>query len=180
MNEPKRISCAATKSERHRRAPTNRLGGACGLLLALSAGGLAAEDQVYKSIDADGNVTYSPTPPPVDAGVVEEVRLAPPPTEAQRQAAERRVREIEQTVAESERQRAATEEERRARIEAAEQELAEARAAAEVARVKTVDDWQTIVTGGRVLKQSYLDRVAAAEARVEAAESALQKAKQGR
>jgi hypothetical protein len=150
-----------------------------GVPLVLIAGSLAAQTPVYKSIDAEGNVSYSSRPPESAAGV-ERVPLDPAPTESQRQQAEERVREMEQAAARMERERADTQEETSASVAAAEKELEEARAVLEKASVKTVDDWQTLAAGGRVLKQSYLDRVARAEERVRAAESALREVKRAR
>jgi len=59
-----------------------------GCLLVLLSG-IAAAEQIYRSVDAEGNVTFSSTPP-ANAAAVEEVRVRPGPSpEAQRQARER-------------------------------------------------------------------------------------------
>jgi Domain of unknown function (DUF4124) len=64
----------------------------CTLLLALLAGTAAAE-QIYRSIDADGNVTFS-SQPPAGAVTVDEVSVQPGPSEAaQREARERMQRQ---------------------------------------------------------------------------------------
>jgi len=56
-----------------------------GCMLVLLSG-TAAADQVYRSVDADGNVTFSSTPP-ANAAAVEEVSVRPGPSaEAQREA----------------------------------------------------------------------------------------------
>ncbi len=48
--------------------------------------------QVYKSIDADGNVVYSSSPPAnADPGQVQSIRIDPPPSAADVAAAERRL-----------------------------------------------------------------------------------------
>jgi hypothetical protein len=54
--------------------------------------------------------------------------------------------------------------------------LRESRAALEEAKKKTVDDWQYLVRGGRVLKQGYFERVEAAKKRVLEAEESLREA----
>jgi len=59
-----------------------------GCLLLLLSGTVAAE-QIYRSVDADGNVTFSGSPP-ANAAAVEEVSVRPGPSpEAQREARER-------------------------------------------------------------------------------------------
>jgi hypothetical protein len=149
------------------------------MLLALTAIEALAQPRVYRSIDAEGNVTYSETPTPEGAGVVEEVPLAPPPTEAQRRDARQRAQGVEQELQRGRQRREAAREEQSTAVAAAQEELEEARNDLNAARVKTVDDWQTLATGGRVLKQSYLDRVARAQDRVKAAEEALRRALRG-
>ena len=62
------------------------------LTLALLAGAAAAEP-IYRSVDADGNVTFSGTPP-ANAAAVEEVSVQPGPSAAaQREARERTQRQ---------------------------------------------------------------------------------------
>ena len=60
------------------------------LLFAALASAPALADSLYKSIDSAGNVTYSSTPP--KGGKVEKVDVPPPPTEAEVQAAEERLK----------------------------------------------------------------------------------------
>jgi len=60
------------------------------LLFALSASAVA--QQIYKSVDADGNVSYSSAPPPGAApGQAQTVKIDPGPTETERAAAEQRL-----------------------------------------------------------------------------------------
>lgn len=70
----------------------------CLLGLALLAGTAAAE-QIYKSVDADGNVTFS-NQPPADAVDVDEVKVKPGPSAAAQQAARERVQAQEATASE--------------------------------------------------------------------------------
>lgn len=71
---------------------THTVRNGCLVMLALLAGTAAAE-QIYRSVDAEGNVTFSSTPPP-DAAAVEEVSVQPGPSaEAQREARERMQRQ---------------------------------------------------------------------------------------
>ena len=134
----------------------------------------ATGQEVYKSVDARGRVTYSSSPPPnASEEKVETVTIAPGPTEQQRQEAMQRAKELDDDS-----QRAAQEQQERTReatkaLSDAELELRNAEAALRDARIQRDDDWQHLVSGGRVLKQSYLDRVKDAEKRVEQAEKAV-------
>lgn len=150
----------------------------CIVSLALAASSAGAQ-QVYKSIDAEGKVTYSSSPP-ATAEIVEQVPIAAPPSEAAQQEAEKRLHEVEKEATRGEKQRTAQQEEKRDAVAAAEKERDAARIALEEAKIKGDDDWQRINTGGRALKQGYLDRVQEAEERLKAAESALRKARRGR
>jgi hypothetical protein len=61
-------------------------------LLLLTISGTGAAQRVYKSIDADGNVSYSASPPAeVAPERVEPVRIDPAPPEAEQQAAQQRL-----------------------------------------------------------------------------------------
>ena len=148
------------------------------LLLCSLTGTAWGAPQVYKYIGPDGRVTYSSTPPPEGTATrVEPVKIAPPPTEAQLREAQARLQRLEGSIQEGEVARTEQQKKQKDRLSTAEQELMDARKALEKAKVKTLADWQTIASGGRVLKQSYFDRVEQAEARVKAAETAWKKAK---
>lgn len=75
------------------------------LVLATAAPG----STVYKWVEPDGSVTFSSTPPPdgQEAETIEEVPVAPPPSEADRENAERRLRAMQDLAAEMERERKA-------------------------------------------------------------------------
>lgn len=91
------------------------------LLLAALAGTPAMADALYKSVDSAGNVTYSSTPP--KGGKAEKLDIAPPPDEAEVQAAEERLKRQEAQANELESQRQ-------------EKEAAEAEREAEAARLR--------------------------------------------
>lgn len=64
----------------------------CALLLAMVAGTVAAE-QIYRSVDAQGNVTFS-NQPPANSVTVDQVSVQPGPSDAaQREARERMQRQ---------------------------------------------------------------------------------------
>jgi len=73
------------------------------VLVLIPFAGVVAAD-VYKSVDAQGEVTYSDTPPPRD-GKSEEVKLGPEPTAAQIREAEERQRAMAQSAEELEQAR---------------------------------------------------------------------------
>ena len=73
---------------------TRTLRTGCGLLLAMLAATAVAE-QIYRSVDAEGNVTFS-SDPPQNAVTVDQVSVQPGPSEAaQREARERMQRQVE-------------------------------------------------------------------------------------
>lgn len=146
------------------------------LLAMMPLAPAAAADNVYKSIDAAGNVTYSASP---EAGAVqsESLELAPPPTESQHQEAKRLEQQLRQT---SERTTADLERRRESRagsVKDAQARLQTARAQLEQARIQRDDDWQNLAQGGRHLKESYFARVNAAEEAVKNAEAELARAR---
>ncbi|MBS1201560.1 MAG: hypothetical protein H6R22_69 [Chromatiaceae bacterium] len=153
------------------------------LLLALWAANpvCVRADAVYKSVDAEGRVTYSSAPPPVgSARQVQELRIQPGPAAADTNAADQRLRALPEGGQDPGIEQAAAATQRQGVIATAQQELIRAKAELEQAKIQGDGDWQDPVGGGRVLSESYFKGVADAEAGVEAAEKALQRARQGR
>lgn len=148
-------------------------------ILSLTFAPLGIADTVYKSVDAEGNVTYSTTPP-VDATQTESVPIAPGPTAEQRAAAEARMSELARARAEAREREAENEEERAESVADAQKRLDEARAALKDAQEERVGDWQHTAGGARFRSLSYRQRMSAAEERVERAEEALAQARRGR
>jgi Domain of unknown function (DUF4124) len=66
------------------------------LMLVLLAGSAAAE-QIYRSVDAEGNVTFS-SQPPAGAVAVDEVNVQPGPSAAEQNAARERMQNQEATA----------------------------------------------------------------------------------
>ena len=86
------------------------------LLILLAPAPAFPADPIYKSVDPQGNVTYSATPPP--EGVSSERLVAPaPPTEEDVQRAEAQTRKLKEQAAELERERKAREAEQAAAAE---------------------------------------------------------------
>jgi hypothetical protein len=150
------------------------------ILLLAATGSAAAQGPIYKSIDADGNVTYSSTPPE-DPRVqrIETVEVDPGPSPAEQAEAERRMRGIESVADQQRAEQTSRRQARNNTVEAAAQALEDARADLEKAKERGPGDWQTIATGGRVPSASYLQRVQKAQQRVQAAEEALEAARAG-
>jgi len=172
-----RLLPAPQPTQRYRARRATRIA----LLAALAAAGSAgAQETIYKSIDADGNVTYSSTPPEGTAVQrVETVEMPPQPTPAEQSETERRMRDIEQLARERSMQQQSGTRTQHQSLNAAERELQQAREELAKAKERGPGDWQTIVTGGRVPSAAYLQRVQHAQQRVQAAEEALQAARAG-
>ncbi|MBK1649652.1 DUF4124 domain-containing protein [Rhabdochromatium marinum] len=82
----------------HRLAPLISLPVSLGPLLSWPPPA-AAQPSVYRSVDAQGRVSFSSTPPAGEnLREVESIQLPPGPSEANRQAAEARARDIQQAV----------------------------------------------------------------------------------
>ena len=150
------------------------------VLWCTAAPDLGAE-AVYKSVDSEGNVTYSGTPPPAGtAGEVEELDIDPDPVTGDPNAGTPNAQGSEPSGLERSSAAAEARAQRQDAVSAAQQDLIRAKAELEQAKIPGDGDWQWLVRGGRVLSAAYFERVAAAEARVEAAEQALQAARRGR
>lgn len=133
---------------------------------------------VFKSIGPDGQVTYSSEPPRDAAVKVERVELPPGPTPAEKAAAEARAQALQQRVDAAAERRRAQQQEAIGAAEEAELAVREAKEALEVARVRhNPEDWQTLVTGGRVPSANYLNRVKEAEQQLRQAQNELQRAR---
>ena len=69
------------------------------LLLLVMLAGTAAAEQIYRSVDAEGNVTFS-SQPPTGAVTVDKVSVKPGPSEAEQHAARERMQRQEATASE--------------------------------------------------------------------------------
>jgi regulator of PEP synthase PpsR (kinase-PPPase family) len=131
---------------------------------------------VYKSVDDAGNVSYS-SAPAARSAQTQPIAVPPPPSDSQREEAQRIQTQINSgstsTVSDLERLR----QERRQQVEQAEANLQRARQNLERVEVQKDDDWQNLAQGGRHLKESYFQRVEAAEQAVKAAEQELARAR---
>ena len=148
-----------------------------GVALALAAAGPSAAYDIYKSVDAAGNVTYSTHPPP-DAQKVEQLELPPGPTAEQKAQAQQREQEIVGAAREIQKQNEAAAAERAASIRTAQKGVRVAEENLEQASAYRDEDWQGTVSGYRRLKESYFERVARARVELEQAQAELKAARQ--
>jgi multidrug resistance efflux pump len=128
---------------------------------------LSAGD-VYRFVDAEGNVTYSDESPQTDSSV-EKIEIDPGPSEASRLDTEKRNAAIRKAMEEARDKRLEKEATRNAELEMARKALEEAEK--ELEKAKEIDeDSRQYLSGGRSrLSPEYLERIKAAEAKVEEA-----------
>lgn len=125
-------------------------------LVALSSSPTKAQQQVFRSVDAQGNVTFSSEPPSgPEVRSVESVAIQPGPSEADRQAAESRAREMQRAADQYDQERRAKEE------AAAKQREAAAKAAAQAsdARTQDAEQWNELLVNDRVLTPAERERI---------------------
>ena len=138
----------------------------------VAASGLAAQQTVYRWVDAEGNITYS-SQAPAQAEDLQEIEIPPGPTEAQRKAAEERLeRSLERIEALDEARKEAAEK-RKESVGEAEAALAEAERNLEQARRVQPEDWILGYRTSGMKKPEYYQRVKDAEAAVAEAKRRL-------
>ncbi|MEW8506737.1 MAG: DUF4124 domain-containing protein [Candidatus Thiodiazotropha sp.] len=129
---------------------------------------LSSAGDVYRTVDADGNVTYTDSPPNVDASV-EKVEIHPGPSEASRLDTERRNAAIRKAMEEAQAERLEKEASRGERLSKARKALDEAEESLKKSK-EIGDDDRQFFTGGRSrIRPEYYDRIKQAEDKVEAA-----------
>lgn len=128
--------------------------------LALTVGVMApadAQQQVYRSVDAQGNVSFSSEPPAgSNLRSVESIELQPGPSEADRQAAEARAREIQQAAEAYDQRRQAARE-----AAAKEREQAEPKPPASASESGDAEQWNELLVNDRTLspeQQAQIDK----------------------
>jgi len=144
------------------------------LLFAVSS--LLPGDEIYRSVDAEGNVTYSDTPPTGDSKG-EMVELPPNPSPAAVQETEARNREIRRAASRAQQQRIEQERAQESALRTAREALQQAEARLKEAKVIRDEDRQNLAGGMRRIRPDYFERVKAAEAEVEAARKRLREAR---
>lgn len=154
-------------------------------VLLLSWPGAGQGQAVYKSVDRQGNVTYSSTPPS-NAAAVEPIAISPDASTAAGAEAERLRQDIERQAAEVQRtrdgQNAQKEQkaQRAAAVAGAEKRLRAAREGLEAAKRQRDEARKTLERGSAADGQAGYERVQREARKVREAEQALQDAKSGR
>lgn len=133
-------------------------------------------DEIYRSVDAEGNVTYTDTPMEGDKSAV-RVELPPGPSPASIKESEQRHQEIRRAADQAQQRRLGEAKAENEQIAEARKALAEAEAKLAEAKVIRDEDRQHLAGGGRRINPEYFDRLKAAEAEVEAARKRLQEAR---
>jgi electron transfer flavoprotein alpha subunit len=141
------------------------------LLAILSA--VAAADTVYRSVDTEGNVTFSDEPPLTGSGVEEITIDAPPPPVPRVRQSEQEAQAAINKANRYQMRSKAAEEQRSMELREAEKALEQARKNLEEAKVVREGDRRGKAGGGTRLTSEYLNRVKAAEKGVEEAQSRL-------
>jgi hypothetical protein len=128
--------------------------------------------EVYRSVDAEGNVTYTDDPPVIDSSV-EKIEIHPGPSEASRLDTEKRNAAIRKAMEEARDKRLEKEASRDAQLSKARKELEEAEEELKRAKVLGEDDRQYLSGGKSRIRPEYFERIKLMEAEVEAARAKL-------
>lgn len=132
--------------------------------------------EVYRTVDDEGNVTFTDSPPEGDARA-ERVELPPPPSPERLRESEQRNQDIRRAAQEAKRERIQKQSQRESLVAEARKRLAEAEARLQEAKVIQDEDRQNLAGGKRRIHPDYFERVEQAEAEVEAARKALRQAR---
>ncbi len=136
--------------------------------------GLSAGENVYRWVDAEGNVTYS-SQAPVGAADVREIEIDPGPTDEQREQAEARLQRSLEIIEETEEARSEAMQQRSEQVREAEEALTQAEQDLEEAKRVRPSDWILGYRTSGMRKPEYYERVKEAEAAVEEARHRLKK-----
>ncbi len=141
---------------------------AFGGMLLLAGNGLC-EPPVFKSVDADGNVSYSSTPP-ADAVKSEPIAILPPPEADARDEAQKQANQLEASSKRLQDDLQTSRNKRNSTLNNAQEMVEKAQRDLDKAKQISDGDWQPLAKGGRRLKESYHERVKAAEDRLQQAQ----------
>ncbi|MBW9257317.1 MAG: DUF4124 domain-containing protein [Candidatus Thiodiazotropha sp. (ex. Lucinisca nassula)] len=139
------------------------------LLLPLT---LTAE--VYRTVDEDGNVTYTDTPP-ADPQNVERVEIQPGPSEESISDTMERNRAIRKAMEEVQEKRLEKSTARKDRVSKAEQEVEEAEKQLSAMEELGDDDRQQLQGGKSYIRPEYFERVKKAQRELDEAKKRLKK-----
>ncbi|MCU7842269.1 MAG: DUF4124 domain-containing protein [Candidatus Thiodiazotropha sp. (ex Monitilora ramsayi)] len=143
-------------------------------VMAFSSTAVVAE--IYRSVDAEGNVTFTDEPPQGEQAV-ERVILPPGPSPESVRDTEIRNQEIRRAAESADRKRINEKRKRDAKIAQAKKQLQEAETKLEETKVIQDEDRQNLAGGKRRIHPDYFSRVNAAKEEVEKARKALREAR---
>jgi hypothetical protein len=150
------------------------------LALLLASNSLPCTAEVIRSVDKDGNVTFSDQPVPGSVTATPVVIDAYQPSPQEVTESEQQAKETIQRADQLQQQLDTTNADRAARIKAAQMNLDSATAHLRDVQVVREGDRQGLAGGGTKLRPEYLQRVQEAEQQVMAAQKQLDAAKMGR
>jgi hypothetical protein len=147
------------------------------LAVMLAASSLPCVSEVIRSVDKDGNITFSDQPVPGSVAVTPVVIDAPPPSRQDVDESEQQAQDMIKRANLNQQERDTSNIDRTASINAAQMNLDAA--TAHLSEVKVVDwqDRQSLAGGGSKLRPEYLQRVQEAEQQVMDAQKQLDAAK---
>lgn len=131
---------------------------------------------VYRTVDDEGNVTYTDAPVKTD-GKIEKIEIQPGPTEASRLDTEQRNAAIRKAMEEARAKRLEKEASHDEQLSKARKELDEAEKDLKRTKELGEDDRQYLSGGRSRIKPEYHERVKEAEKKVEAARKNLKEAR---
>ncbi|MCU7915836.1 MAG: DUF4124 domain-containing protein [Candidatus Thiodiazotropha sp. (ex Gloverina cf. vestifex)] len=132
--------------------------------------------EIYRSLDAEGNVTYTDAPPEGEQAV-EKVTLPPEPSAETIRDTELRNMQIRRAADSASQKRLDEKRKKSAKVAQARKMVAEAEAKLAETKVIRDEDRQNLAGGKRRIHPDYLERVNAAKLEVEKARKALRKAR---
>ena len=150
------------------------------LAIILTAGSLPSVSEVLRSVDKDGNVTFSDQPVPGSVEATSVVIDAPPPSRQEVSESEQEAQETIRKANEIGQETESASSDRTAAIRAAQMDLDSATAHLREAQVVGEGDRQALAGGGSRLRPAYLERVQNAEQQVMDAQKKLDTAKRAR
>ncbi|MEN8205813.1 MAG: DUF4124 domain-containing protein [Pseudomonadota bacterium] len=148
------------------------------LAVMLATGSLPCVSEITRSVDKDGNVTFSDQPVPGSVETTPVVIDTPPaPSKQEINESERQARDMINRANLSQQKRDSSTDDRAARIQAAQMNLDATTAHLREVEVVRAEDRQALVGGGTKLRPEYLQRVQEAEQQVMGAQRQLDAAK---
>jgi hypothetical protein len=135
----------------------------------------AAGETIYRSVDKQGNVTYTNIPSSVNESSV-RVELPAAPSAESLQESKQRNSEIQRAAKEAQEKRLREKRQKQDRIKAAEKRLQEAEARLDKAKVIRDEDRESLTNGKRRIRSDYFARVKQAKEAVDEARKALSEA----